>query len=200
MPRALQLGGLLLACVTAGLAADQKGAAGNAATPRPAAVRPAPPPRNGAMPKAGVPRFPQQPIGPPLSNPASPAARLYRAAPEERDRALEKLPPKLQENLRMQLSRFDAMPKEQQDVMIRRAERFAALPPERKGLFMQAMQALGKLEPERRGAVGVALRRLQPLSEDQRLKIVSNDDFKSRFSAEEQKIIADLSEVMLPPM
>jgi hypothetical protein len=60
--------------------------------------------------------------------------------------------------------------------------------------------ALRDLPQERRTAVNLALRRLGPLSEEQRLKVVAADDFKARFSAEEQKIIADLSEVMLPPL
>ena len=140
------------------------------------------------------------PIGPPLLNPASPAARLYRATPEERDRALEKLPPRLQEQLRAQLERFDAMPKPQRDIVIRRAERYAALPPEQREAVRQQIVALRQLPQERRAAVGLALRRLQPLPEEQRLQTVNSDEFKSRFSAEEQKIIADLSEVMIPPL
>jgi hypothetical protein len=81
-------------------------------------------PRKGLL-KGGIPRAPQ--MGPPLSNPGSQVARLYRATPEERERALEKLPARVQEQFRQQLARFDAMPKPQQEVLIRRAERYAAL-------------------------------------------------------------------------
>jgi hypothetical protein len=195
MLRAIQLGGLLLACGAAGWAADQK----NAGAARPGVGRPALP-RNGGAVKRDIPRLPKAPIGPPLLNPASPAARLYRATPEERDRALEKLPPRLQEQLRAQLERFDAMPKAQREVVIRRAERYAALPPEQRETVRQQIVALRQLPQERRAAVGLALRRLQPLPEEQRLQTVNSDEFKSRFSAEEQKIIADLSEVMIPPL
>jgi phage-related protein len=202
MQRLIQVGGLLLACAVAGTAADQKNVARNPGTPRPEAIRRAP--RNVAGPKAGPkagnPKFPKQPMGPPLSNPASPAARLFRASPEERDRALEKLPEKLQTQLRTALERFDAMPKPQQEIMIRRAERYAALRPEQQAGIRQQMIALRDLPQERRAAVGLALRRLQPMSEEERSKVVSSDEFKGRFSAEELKIISDLSEVMLPPL
>jgi hypothetical protein len=195
MRAVVQFGGLSLAFALVGLAADQKNAAKNAPPPRPAVIRPAIP-RN-TNPNARLPR-PQ--MGPPLSNPASLAARLYKATPQERDRALEKLPPNIQEQLRKQLDTFDAMPKEQQQVFIRRAERFAAQPPARQAAIRAQIQALGKLPQDRRQAINIALRRLQPLPDDQRQKVLNGEEFKSRFSPEEQKIIADLSEVMLPPM
>src|ERR1041384_2027610 len=191
MPRVLHLGGLLLAC-TAGWAADQNSGPGGVPPRvpprRPPAANPAFSGRGG-VPKGGNARAPKQPIGPPLSNPASPAARLYRATPEERDRALEKLPPKMQERLRTQLERFDALPKPQQEVQIRRAERFAALQPEQKAVITQQLQALNKLPRERHAAIGLALRRLQPMSDEERQKVIDSDDFKSRFSPEEQKMI-----------
>jgi phage-related protein len=193
MLRAIQVGGLLLVLGGAGWAIDQKNTGGGRAP----ASRPAPAHNGGA---GGNPRLPKQPIGPPLTNPASPAARLYRATPEQRDRALEKLPPRLQQQLRAQLDRFDAMPKPQQEIMIRRAERYAALSPEQRELVRRQMVSLRSLPQERRAAVGLALRRLQPMSEEQRLETVNSDEFKSRFSTEEQKIIAGLSEVMIPPL
>jgi hypothetical protein len=197
MRLALQIGGLLLACAATGLTADQRSSANSAAPAsppvRPAPVQPAPAPR--PVPKAGIPRQPK--LGPPLSNPGSLAARLYRATPEERDRALEKLPLKMQELLRKQLADFDRMPKEQQQVWIRRAERFAALSPERKAQINGQLQALVKLPADRRREIGIALRRLIAVPEEDRRRILSSDEFKSRFSADEQKMIADLADVML---
>lgn len=174
--------GLALACAAGVSAAEQRNGA------RPPVARPAK--------IAGAPRKPK--IGAPLSNPASPAARLYRASPEERDRALEKLPTAMQKSIRRQLETFDKMPKDRQQVWIRRAERFAALTPARKAEVIGQLQALGKMPQERRREVGIELRRLQVLPEDERQKRLASDDFKSRFSPEEQKVIADLSEVMLP--
>lgn len=151
----------------------------------------------GRIPAATAPRAPK--LGPPLSNPGSPVARLYRATPEERDRALEKLPAKMQEQFRTQLEHFDAMPKAQQEILIKRAERFAALTPGQRAIFIQQMEALRKLPEDRRREIGLALRRLQPLSQEDRQKFFETDDFKGKISPEEQKIITGLAEVMTPP-
>jgi hypothetical protein len=106
----------------------------------------------------------------------------------------------MQQQLRTQLEAFDKLPKDQQEIRIHQADRFSALTPERKSQIRSQMQALGKLEKERRSAVVVTLRRLYVMPEADRQRVMSSDDFKSRFSADEQKMIADLSEVFLPPM
>jgi hypothetical protein len=152
------------------------------------------------VPRRGIPKAPRLPkMGPPLSNPGSPVARLYRASQDERERALEKLPMKMQQQFRNQLARFDAMPKPQQEVAIRRAERFAAMSPEEKATVMRQMATLAKLKEERRREIGLAIRRMQPLSEEDRQKLTASDEFKARFSAEERQIVADLTHVMTPP-
>ena len=174
---------IVLLLASAALAADQKDAA------RPIL------PRRG-IPKAGVGRGPQ--MGPPLSNPGSPVARLFRASPEERERALEKLPFRMQEQFRQQLARFDAMPKPQQEVLIRRAERYAALSAEEKALVTQHMAALTKLPEDRRREVGLAIRRMMPLTDDDRQRLIESEAFKARFSADEQKIVIGLAQVMMP--
>jgi len=38
------------------------------------------------------------------------------------------------------------------------------------------------------------------MPEARRVMVINSDQFKNSFSREEQKMIADLSEVMLPPM
>ncbi|HLK68806.1 MAG TPA: DUF3106 domain-containing protein [Bryobacteraceae bacterium] len=182
MGRILQIGGLLLLLAATGIC-DQ-----NKAAPKKEA-----PPRKGG---AGV--APKQ--GPRLANPASPAARLYRATPDERDRAIEQLPPAQQERVRNQLRYFDSLPKNQQDIMIARTERLNSMPPEKRRAFQLQLQNLNRLPPERRQAVAGALRRLQVMPEERRIQVLNSEQFKRMYSPEEQKMIADLSEVMLPPM
>jgi hypothetical protein len=177
----------VLILAPAGLAADQQAA--ERILPRKGLPK--------AFPKAGNKRGPQ--LGPPLSNPGDPVARLYRASPEDRERALEKLPFRMQQQFRNRLERFDAMPKPQQQVLIRRAERYASLSVEQKATFMAHMGTLRTLAPDRQREIGLAIRRMQPLSEEERQTLVTGDAFKSRFSPDEQKIITGLAEVMIPP-
>ena len=161
----------------------------------PKAVRPA-----QALPRErGVPKAPRA-MGPRITNPRSPVTRLYRASPEERERALEKLPPAMQERFRRNLSWFDGLPRQQQDIVVRQTERFAALPPEKRREFQLQLRALNQMPPERRRPVVQTLRRLQMMPDAERAAVLGSEQFKSRFSPEEQKIILDLSEVMLPPI
>jgi hypothetical protein len=196
MIRALQIGGLLLACgVIHG--AEQRGESKSAPAPRPAptSARPANPPRNAPN-KIPVAR----PAGAPLINPSNVVTRLYKASPEERDRALEKLPSKMQEQFRNQLKRFDSLTPAQQQLQLKWVDRYSALPKGQQDAFKLQWQALGKMTPEQRRPIAAALRRLEGMPDAQRRNLLESDEFKSRFSPEELKMISELSVIMLPPM
>jgi Protein of unknown function (DUF3106) len=188
MSRSFQLVGLLALAAVGGICSDQNKPAAKPAPP------PKPPPK-AAAPKGGAPK-----MGPRIANPGSQAARLYQLTPEERERALEKLPPNQQAAIRGQLKYFDSLPKDQQQMMIKRAERFAALSPPERREFMQAFQAFNHLLPERRQMVAQALRRLQLLPEADRVVRLNSPAFKERFTPEELHMIDKLSDVIMPPM
>ena len=140
------------------------------------------------------------PAQPRLLNPASPAARLMLATPQERERALEQFPPQRQAAMRQQLAWFDNLPKAQQAVEIRRIERFASLSPDQRAAVRRDMQALNQLPPARRQAIRQALIALGALNANQRARRMSNPAFRSRFTPDEQRIIATLSDGLLPPL
>jgi hypothetical protein len=190
MLRIFQVGGVLLVAAVAGVCADQA-----------KAVKPPPPPKKEA-PFRGGPRGGGAgvPKGPPIVSPASPAARLYQASPGDRDRVIERLPAAQQVRVRKQLAYFDGLSKPDQQMMIERTERFNAFTPEKRQAFNLQMQNMNHLMPDRQRAVRQALRRLEVMPEARRVMVLNSDVFKNSFSPEEQKIIADLSEVMLPPM
>jgi hypothetical protein len=48
--------------------------------------------------------------------------------------------------------------------------------------------------------LGAALRRLQTMSDEQRAGVLASPAFTSRFSADEIKLISDLSQVIPPAM
>ena len=187
MERLLQLAGLIL--MGAALVLGDQGATDE---PRAGTDAWGPLPKEGGTPKVAPKKIP------PLRNPGSPAARFYRASPEQRERALEKLPVAMQRRIRKELEWFDSLPKDQQAIALKRTERLAALPPDRQHAIMQQLQALNRLDAERRKAVRNALIRLQSVSEDQRKELLARDQFRSRFSPEELQMITELSAVMLP--
>ena len=101
-----------------------------------------------------------------------------------------------QERIRTQLKWFDSLGPVQQQVVLNRAERLAALPPEKRREVVLSMQELNRLGPDRRPQVGNALRRLQNATDEQRKAFFDGPDFHNEFTAEEQKIILDLSLIM----
>ena len=133
-----------------------------------------------------------------LVNPESVAARLMRATPEARERALARFPADRQEQIRKQLAWFDALPKAQQQVQIRRIERFAALSPERQAVVREQMKAFNQLPPGRKQAVRRILTVLQGLAPRQRARRLQAPALQARFSEQERKIIEVLSEAWLP--
>jgi hypothetical protein len=149
----------------------------------------------------GVPRAPGggKAMGPRITNPANPVSHLYRATPDERERALERIPAAQQEQMRKNLDWYDHLPKEQQQLVLGQAERFEALPPQGRQAFQQAMRELRALPKDRHQLVGGALRRLQMMPAEQRGRVLDSDQFKGSLSPEELKIISGLSTVMLPP-
>ena len=187
MAKALQLAALLV-IAAAPVVCDQ---AGNGRKDGRPAFRPILPKGGGVL--KGAPKG-----GPRMTNPNSEAARLYRANPEQRERALEKLPLNLQQRIRRELEWFDNLPKDQQQTVLKRSERLAALSPEQQRAFTDQLRSLNRLEPERRRMVTQALMRLQRETDDQRKVILGREQFRSRFSEEELQIITDLAAVMLP--
>lgn len=132
-------------------------------------------------------------------NPGNAASRLMRMTPEQRERALEKLPPERQNRIRRQLQRFDNLSSDDQAAVLKRYERFSQLSPEKQNLVRRQMQSLNQLPPRRRQAIARELQNMGSLSESERRNLLNSDDFKSKYSPEEQKMIGDLSEYMLPP-
>jgi len=192
MMRLVKIAGLVwLVTANASFGADQKGG-----TPKPSsrALAPARPKAEGA-PKGGRASPPVR-----VTNPGSLAARLYQMTPEQRERVLEKLPPAQQDRARKTLEAFDKLPKEQQQQRILQAERLASLPPEQEREVRQSVQSFQKLPPERKQAVRQALGRLQNMTPERRDQVVNSEQFKSLFSPDEQTIIHNLSEIVMPPL
>jgi hypothetical protein len=186
MKRWAELGAVLLLGAVAGLC-EQKPAAKAPAPARPAA-------KNDAA-KGGVPKGAAQR----LVNPGNPATRLFRMTPEQRERAFEQMNPLQQEQARKLVGWFDGLPKEQQAIQLRRIEHFEQLPPEQRAEVKGLIKEAQELPAPRRALVRQALMRLQTLPDADRDRFLNSPQFKTRFSAEEQRVIARLADAWLPP-
>jgi hypothetical protein len=148
-----------------------------------------------AQPPNGAPTKP----APKLGNPLTVVQQLMRMTPEERERALEKLPPQRQELIRERLEKFDSLPKAEQERRLRLAEIFANLPPDKQDLVRRQIRAFNQLPDDRRRMVGAAFQRLRRMPEAQRQARLNSEGFRNRFTPAEQQMITDLSEDLPPP-
>lgn len=186
MDRILQIGCMLLLAVGAAFGR----------TPAPTdqtAVKAGAP--KGGIANGGVPKGAQR-----IVNPANVATRLFRMSPEQRERALEPLPLKQQENARKLLEWFDNLPKDQQDIQIRRLDHFSQLSPEKREEVRQLVVAANQLPPLRKRIVGGELVRLQEMTDTQRESTLHRPVFQSRFSPEELRIITGLADAWMGPL
>jgi hypothetical protein len=194
MRRVLQIGGILLLVVGVSLGRDENQP--KKAPPPPPAAKPKTPAAKPGTPK-------QQPIPKGAAravNPLSPAARLFRMSPEDREKAIAKLPnEQRREELRKQLEWFDGLPKEAQEVQLRRLDRFEQLTPERKAEVGGLVFELNHLPPARAGAVRQALYRLQTMNDPQREKALRDPNFQARYSPQELRIINGLADAWMGP-
>jgi hypothetical protein len=136
-----------------------------------------------------------------LNNPgASMAERLMQMTPEQRERALEKLPPDQQTQIRQRLERFDSLPALQRERRIQQYQQFSSLPPEKQRLVTKQIQALNRLPDDRRPLVLAEVQKLRRVPESERQGRLASGEFKAKFSPAEQQILSDVSENMpLPP-
>jgi thioesterase domain-containing protein len=119
--------------------------------------------------------------------------------PEQRERAFEQMNPQQQDNARKLVQWFDALPKGQQTIQLQRLERFEQLPPEQRAEVRGLLKEAQDLPPDRRLQVRQALARLQNLPDADRDRFLNSPAFKTRFSAEEQRVITRLADAWLPP-
>jgi hypothetical protein len=194
MKRAFQLAGAALLIIWPGWSADQKpnkpapGAAARPSAAAPANRNPKGPNAGGGVPKNNVPRI----------NTPGPAQRLLQMTPEERERALEKLPAKQQDQIRRQLERLDSLPQAEKDRIARQIRGLDSLPPPQRRLVLQQLNAFRNLPDDRVQPMRRTLIQLMKMPEDQRNARLESEGFKKQFSPQEQDILRDLSS-SLPP-
>lgn len=185
MMRTLKVAGLLVLGVAAGLCYQNEPKASNAAASQPqTAVNPA---QENAPRPAG--KGPAR-----LGNPSNPVQRLLLMSPEQRERAIEKLPASQQERLRKLFEQFDNLPPAEKERRIRFWNAFSAIPPDKREILDRQIETYNHLPPERLEVVGPELQRLWRMSPEGRRARLASDSFKSQFTPGEQRMLADLAE------
>ena len=123
-----------------------------------------------------------------------PIEEFMRMSPEEREKALQKLPADRQEKVRQQLQRYDQMPPERKAQL----QRLWQLPPDKQQKVRSSMRDFSELPQDRREAMRQQLRTMGTMSSDQRKDYLNSPEFKQQYSPDEREIMKNMSEI-LPP-
>lgn len=124
----------------------------------------------------------------------SPLDRWNQMSPAQRERALAKLPPDRQKSMVQRLDEFNKLPEAEKDRLRQRYARFAQMPAEKQELLRRQMRNFNQVPPDRRRVLAREIQRLRRLSDEERRAHLASEDFRGRYSAEEQEMLQDLSE------
>jgi len=150
-------------------------------------------PRRGGMMRPPKPR-PEKPA----KAAKTPIDEFQTMSPEERRKALDRMPPAKRQKLEERLQKFNELPAEQQKTLKTMYNRLHELPPGRQDAVRKSMNQFSEQPVERRHAIRQELRGIGELPEQDRAARLASPEFRSKFSPKEQDIIRDMSE-LLPP-
>ncbi|MDX2151068.1 MAG: DUF3106 domain-containing protein [Bryobacteraceae bacterium] len=136
-----------------------------------------------------------------LRQPISPQAieRWQRLTPEERQRALDRLPPERRRMIEERLREYNSLSDEERERLADRYEEFRKLPPREQREMRRLFQTFRDLPPARRRVVRMEVEFLRGMAPEQRRARLAGDSFRERFSADEQKLITGLAGRTPPP-
>jgi hypothetical protein len=128
----------------------------------PPAAKPAKPPAPGKIP-ANIPQ----------PKTAQELDRFSKMPPEDREKALAKLPPQRRAAFEQRLARYEQLTPEQRETIKRRVEQMESLPKDRQNAVRQEIQ------------------RLRALPFGQRKRALNGEEFRQKFSPDEQSLVRD---------
>ncbi len=121
--------------------------------------------------------------------------RLLKMTPEERERALQNLPPAQRQRLVNQLNAVGKWPTVEQNRARARLERLRSLPPQRQNQVRRSLNLFQQAPEDRQRQMAQELRRMGPMPDDERRAYMNTEEFRNRYSANEQQIMSNLAEI-----
>ena len=143
-----------------------------------------------AQPRRSMPR--------PGPRPGAVIERLNRMSPEERQRALDRLPADRRAQVEERLERFNKMPPRAKERLRAEYEEFQKLPPEKQETVRRAFRDLNQLPQDRRQLIRREVVRLRNMLPERRASRMESELFRANFSDAERQLIRDLSETVAP--
>ena len=142
-------------------------------------------------------RAPARPARPEKA-PNTPVDEFEGMSEQERQKALNRLPPQQRKKLEERLQEFKKLPPEQQQALRNLYGRLHGLPAERQEVVRKSINQFFQAAPDRRQAMREELRGIGLLAAPDRQARMESPDFRGKFDPKEQEIIRDMSD-LLPP-
>ena len=144
----------------------------------------------------------QKALRPPMGIPAPKQGlaieRWYQMAPEQRQRALDRLAPERRRRIEEQLERYQSLTPEQRQQLRFRAEMFNQLPPERQDVARRLFRQFNQLPPDRQGVLREEFAHLRTMPEADRRARIESDEFRDRFNNREQRFLRGFADLLNP--
>jgi hypothetical protein len=128
----------------------------------------------------------------------TPIDEFQTMSPQERQKALDRMPPAQRKKLEERLQKFNELPAEQQRTLKNMYNRLHELPPGRQDALRKSMNQFSEQPVERRNTMRQELKSIGELPGQDRAARLASPEFRSKFSHKEQDIIRNMSE-LLPP-
>jgi hypothetical protein len=106
--------------------------------------------------------------------------------PEERKKALQKLPPERRKILEDRLRQYDKLSPSQKD-------KLHAMSPEQQVRLRRLYQRFNNFPPERQGALRTETQKMQSMTDAERRARMNSDEFRNRYNQREQALLAELA-------
>ncbi len=123
----------------------------------------------------------------------TPLEKWNRMTPEERQRALQKLPPERRRELQQKLQQFRNLPPAEKQQLRERYQAFSQLPPEQQTHARELFRQFNSLAEDRRPIVRREFEQLRSMPPSERDARMNSEPFRGRFTPSEQLMLQDLS-------
>ena len=128
----------------------------------------------------------------------TPIDEFQTMSPQDRQKAMDRMPPAQRQKLEERLQKFNQLPPEQQRTLKGMYNRLHELPPGRQDAVRKSVNRFSEQPAERRDAIRQELKGIGELPQQDRAARMASPEFRSKFNHKEQDIIRDMSE-LLPP-
>ncbi|MGH9722609.1 MAG: DUF3106 domain-containing protein [Bryobacteraceae bacterium] len=122
--------------------------------------------------------------------------RWENMSPEQRERALAKLPPERRKRIEANLERFHNLTPEQRSQLSESYAMFNSLPPARQEQARRVFGRFKSLPDGRRPLVRREFETLRQMDETEQRSHMNTEEFRNRFSQQEQQLLREMTGVV----